>query len=363
MIRMIRSSVERFFGGGSASTSVPAMDGPLQPNTLLDTAPLLASVDGLDNLIVRDGTLLASSGQALLQITETGVSELERFAAPISCLAVGPQGRFAIGVEGQGVVIRQAGQERRVEALGGVPFLCPTAAIFLPDGALVVTSGSKALLPSEWKRDLMSHGKTGSLWRIDSDGAQTCLADRLAWPCGLVQAGDGALWVSEAWRHRVLRLEGTLKPVLDDLPGYPGRLVPAEGGGAFLTLFAPRNQLIELVLREPGYRARMMAELDPDHWVAPALASRDLIREPLMMGGVRTMGILKPWAPTKSYGLVVRLDASAQPVASWHSRADGKRHGVTSMAEQGGKLVVGSKGAGEAVIVDPMPAIRWEQAV
>ncbi|MCB1395509.1 MAG: hypothetical protein KDJ98_05930 [Rhodobacteraceae bacterium] len=360
MIAMIRDRVERFFGGGSASTSVPAMDGPLQPNTLLDAAPVLARAEGLDNLTVIDGVLHASAGADLLRIGAEGPQVIESFSAPITCLAAA-SGRLAIGLEGHGVLIRQNGSETRVETLGGAPFLCPTAALFLGDGALVVASGARDLPPSEWKRDLMSHGHSGSVWRIAADGAQTRLADRLAWPCGLAETPDGTLWVSEAWRHRVLRIGAG--PVLDDLPGYPGRLIPAQGGGYFLALFAPRNQMIEFVLREKGFRTKMMAELDPDHWVAPALASRDLIREPLLGGGVRQMGILKPWAPSKSYGLVIRLDAAGQPIASWHSRADGKRHGVTSLAEQDGRLVVGAQGAGEAVTVDPMPAIRWEQAV
>ena len=45
------------------------------------------------------------------------------------------------------------------------------------------------------------------------------------------------------------------------------------------------------------------------------------------------MGIHKPWSPSRSYGLVVKLDAQLRPVASFHSRANGRRHGVTAVAE------------------------------
>ena len=38
--------------------------------------------------------------------------------------------------------------------------------------------------------------------------------------------------------------------VLSDLPAYPGRIAPARDGGFWLALFAPRNQLVEFVLRE-----------------------------------------------------------------------------------------------------------------
>ena len=44
-------------------------------------------------------------------------------------------------------------------------------------------------------------------------------------------------------------------------------------GGAWLTLFAPRNRLIEFVLEEESYRADMMREVPRDCWIAPSLSS------------------------------------------------------------------------------------------
>ena len=37
-----------------------------------------------------------------------------------------------------------------------------------------------------------------------------------------------------------------------------------------------------------------------------------------------TMGVLKPWAPPRSYGLVIRLAAACIPLFSLHSRVDGR---------------------------------------
>jgi hypothetical protein len=71
---------------------------------------------------------------------------------------------------------------------------------------------------------------------------------------------------------------------------------------------------------------------------------------------VRQMGVLKPWAPARSYGLVIRLDVSFQPVASFHSRADGVRHGVTSSVECDDKLIVACKGGDEIVMLRTEPA-------
>jgi len=133
------------------------------------------------------------------------------------------------------------------------------------------------------------------------------------------------------------------------LPGYPARLTRARAGGYWLAVFAPRNQLIEFVLRETGFKNEMMAQVDPKYWIAPALSSGRDFFEPMQQGGVRQMGILKPWAPARSYGLVVRLNASFEPQYSLHSRVGGMHHGITAVAEFNDALLVLSKGAGRVL--------------
>jgi hypothetical protein len=64
------------------------------------------------------------------------------------------------------------------------------------------------------------------------------------------------------------------------------------------------------------------------------------------------MGILKPWAPTRSYGLIVALNDDHTPVESFHSRTGGKRHGLTSVAELGARLIVASKGGDEILAIE-----------
>ena len=139
---------------------------------------------------------------------------------------------------------------------------------------------------------------------------------------------------------------------LSDIAGYLGRLIPAAGGGAWLTVFAPRSQLVEFVLREDDYRKDMMAEIPEPLWIAPSLSAPQTFLEPLQGGGLKHLGIVKPWAPTRSYGLVLRLDQAFQPVFSMHSRADGRRHGITSCLEADGRLLATSKG-GDLIVSLP----------
>ena len=140
--------------------------------------------------------------------------------------------------------------------------------------------------------------------------------------------------------------------VLGDLPAYPARLSRASEGGFWVALFAPRNQLVEFILQEDDYRQAMMAEVEPDAWVAPTLGSSRANDSPLQAGAVRQMGILKPWAPSLSCGLVLSCDPAMTPRRSWHSRTDGTRHGVTSACDHAGALFVAARGADTLVRVE-----------
>lgn len=164
----------------------------------------------------------------------------------------------------------------------------------------------------------------------------------------------GGLACSESWRHRIVDLsaKAARRPLLADLPAYPARLAPADRGDWWLAAFAPRSQMVEFMLREDRARRQMVATIDPDHWMAPRYASGRSFKEPLQGGGIKHLGILKPWAPTQSYGLVIRLDAAMQPLESFHSRADGTIHGITSCVELGDRLYAGSKGADCVVALD-----------
>jgi hypothetical protein len=90
----------------------------------------------------------------------------------------------------------------------------------------------------------------------------------------------------------------------------------------------------------------MMREISPDLWVAPTLRAGRTPQEPTQQGGVTQLGVLKPRSPTRSYGLVARLDHAYRPLASFHSRAPGHRHGVTSCLAWEGQVLLAVKGDG-----------------
>ena len=351
MIGWVGKQLDAFRGRGESAATVPPMDGALRPNTLLDAAPLVLHVERPDNLAVNAGAVLFSSGTGVLQLSGQTASLLHRFDSEVTCLAVGPDGSIAAGLADGSIRILQNFREIALMALpGGQGIGCWTAMVFRNATTLIACQGSAANSAHDWKHDLMQRGRSGAVWEVSIPSAgfrQLC--NGLAFPYGVVALGEDLI-VTEAWRHRLIQLsKAGAKPLLSDLPGYPSRIVAAAGRGYWLTIFAPRSPLIEFVLRERGYCERMLQEIEPDYWLAPSLAPPRSFLEPMQGGALRMHSILKPWAPTRSYGLMIRLDDNFRPVASYHSRTDGARHGVTSCLDVGGRLLVASKG-GDAIV-------------
>lgn len=350
MIGLLSRTFDNLLGRGEAAVTVPPLDGALRPNRLLDQAPSRVPLPGVDCLAVQNGALVAAAGSGVHAPLPDGSWMVRKtYGSTVVCLAaVGADG-LAVALD-SGYVLIEGGpfDGRRYRADPAVR--CITA-IAATEDALYLANGSATNGADEWQRDLLEQNASGSLWRIDLDsGAATRIADGLAWPAGIAPDPSGIV-VSEAWRHRLVRLDPKGRAdrvVLADLPGYPGRLSPAADGW-WLSLFAPRSQLVEFVLREPAYRRRMMAEVPQPFWVAPKLRSGSSYYEPLQGGGVKHLGLLKPWAPTMSFGLCARLDASFQPRVSLQSRADGAAHGVTSVIEHGGEVIVAARGDGVVV--------------
>lgn len=333
--------------------SVPPMDGVLKPNNRLETAERVLMLPEIDNLAVAAGVLYCSSGSKLYRVDleRKSAAPVRSFEAAITSLAASPLGALMVAVEGHGAVYRDPGDNWRRLALESPYLSCISACAFLDEAEVVLAVGSLDHPMAEWKRDLMSHGRSGAVIVHEiATGSTDLVAKGLAFPYGIAAGPDGSLLVCESWRHRVvsLRRGATAAPVplLPDLPGYPARLSPLSDGGFSLSLFAPRRQLTELVLREDDYRREMMATIPPDVWIGPALSAEGDHAQPLQAGSVRQMGVMKPWAPSRSYGLVVRLGRDLAPTESYHSRADGIMHGITSTAELDGHLYAASRGSG-----------------
>lgn len=359
MLKSLIRARDKFLGIGEADTSIPILDGALKPNNLLESAQVFLEHPDLDDLCVdASGHLHVSSGNAILRVS---------LAAQIDVVAQLPEAVQALAAFGDGIV---AATRSHLHFLGGrlngkvvgvadgIAATCINALQQTPAGTLLISNGSQTTGCAEWSKDLLNRGRSGRLIEyFPETGEFKVRRQNLAYCYGVCADADRVLF-SESWAHRVGTLEGGPScSGLQELPGYPSRMVPASGGGFWLTLFAPRSQLLEFVLREDAYRQEMMATIDPRYWVAPAYSSGQDFLEPLQFGGVRQMGILKPWAPARSYGLVVLLGPDLLPRHSIHSRVGGRHHGITAAVEFNNALWVLSKGS-SSVLRLPLASIQ-----
>jgi len=348
MIGAIRDFADRFIGRGDAAIAVPSFDGALKPNQKLEDAEVLLECVAPEDLATDGRAIYLADGPKLLRLDGGAARQLSVFEEPISALASLPGGGLAVALAGREVRIfpEPSAAKPRASLTSGlcaVNALAPT-----PDGMLIATDGSMTRGVGEWAWDLMERGSSGRVLMLDpATGSSKALANGLSYAFGCCATGGGAL-VSESWRHRVVevRRDGSTKIALAHLPVYPSRLSPATPDGYWLTAFTARSLLVEFVLREPAFRKRMMAEVEPRYWIVPRLRSGDSFKEPMQGAHIKTMGVVKPWAPPRSYGLVIRLAADGAPLYSLHSRVDGANHGVVSAIEVNGDLIMIAKGPG-----------------
>jgi len=362
MIGGLREFADRLLGRGEATITVPSFDGALKPNQILENAETVAQLDTPEDLATDGKALYIADGPAIRRVDGANAAELRRFDGAITAFCCLPDGGVAVALDGREVQVfaspSAATPRSRFSdpAMNAVNALSPG-----PKGTLIATNGSSARPYRQWSHDLMERGRSGRVLVLDiAAGNVRTVAARTQFAFGACASGDHILF-SESWRHRLVAImpDGRQKAVLDNLPVYPSRLSPAASGGFWLTAFVARTQLVEFVLRENAYRRRMMAEIDPEYWIAPKLKSGQSFLEPMQGAHLKTMGVVKPWAPPRSYGLVIRLNEDAVPLYALHSRVDGINHGIVSAVEFDEALYALAKGPGRLLRV-PLAMIEKE---
>lgn len=360
---LLDTAKEFLFPGRFVQRSITPLDAGLTPNDRLEElrASFTESLaDPEDVLLGLDGDVLATNEDELVAFTRAGERRLvARFTGSAGPLAAESTGSVLVGVTGVGVVRVDPHSAKTQPLCGeadGVPLRCPTDLTVASDGTIFCTDGSTAHQGDDWVHDLMQQQSLGRLVSIDPDtGRASTLRTGLGYASGVTLSQDESrIVLCEAWRHRVTSLPrkgaGADEVLRDNLPGYPGRISTAPDGTYWLAVFALRTQLVDFVLTQRDYVTEMMRTIDPDYWIRPALRSLDSGLEPLQGGQIRKLGVIKPWAPPRSYGLAVRLDVNGDPLESLHSRGGGTRHGVTSVHQVGDELAVCVRGGRQVLV-------------
>jgi hypothetical protein len=362
VIPALKAFADRWLGRGDATITVPSFDGALKPNQILEKAETIGQFDAPEDLAFDGQALYIADGAAVRRLDGTATTEIRRFDRAITALCCLPNGGLAVALDGREVQVFATPSASKAAETFSDPSMNAINALSPGRGkTLIATDGSTARPYGQWVHDLMERGRSGRVLVLDvASGRVRTIASGLRYTLGACNAGD-AFFISESWRHRLIAVtsDGSQRVVLDNLPVYPSRLSPAPSGGFWLTAFAARTQLVEFVLRENGYRRRMMTEIDPEYWIAPKLKSGQSFLEPMQGAHIKTMGVVKPWAPPRSYGLVIRLSASGVPLYALHSRVDGVNHGVVAAVEMDGALFAIAKGPGRLLRL-PLKMIEGE---
>jgi sugar lactone lactonase YvrE len=355
--------LEQIFFKDRDPHAIPSMDGAFSPNDRLDsTTPVGEPLIGADAAAVApDGAVCVSAGNKIWRLGGDRYRDRTVFAefdSNVGALAYDADG-LLVACTARGIAkLDRAGRVTNLLAEAeGQPLHCLTAVAVAPDGAIFVCDGSTRHGAEDWCVDLMEGNQLGRI--IDCgpalDDARVLLRN-LNYPAGLAIA-DGQLWFTESFTHRLSRAPivrrgavGAPQIVIRNMPGYPSRLTAVSSTGFWLSLFAVRTHLVEFVLREDEFRREMMLTIPRHYWVAPALASGSDCLEPLQVGALRALGVEKPWAPPRSYGLAARLDAHGDVVESLHSRVGGRYHGITAAVETAQGVVLVSKGSGRVLL-------------
>ncbi len=349
MLRTIRAILNR----NKDPHSIPVMDGNLSPDDALDRCVEVSGFDAPPDDMAFDaaGVLHVSTGKKVLRQSAGagGWEEIASLPGNAGGLAFHPDGRLLVCVAGEGLAMMSGDRTDWLRQAGGEALGCLTSVAVATDGTVFLTQGSGRNRPDDWVVDLMQRNATGLLIRHDpkADKAEI-IARNLAYPAGVaVTPDDRHVLYSESWAHTLTlcdRQGKARRKVVRNFPGYPCRLVPDGEGGYWVCLFAARTHLVELVLSDTEFRTAMMAEIDPAYWIAPSLCATGSYKEPLQGGGIKKLGLVKAWAPPRSYGLVVRINSEGDIMESLHSRVGGTCHGVTAACLHGEGLFVLSKG-------------------
>ena len=347
----LRKAVDRWLGRGEASITTPPMDGAFRPNDLLDSASTILETPEPDCLAVTSRGLVVSSERSLLQRRQAG-----RRAARFLRRRDQRPGRIA----GR----RRGGRpDRRPDRLRRRPARRKDDR-GQPGGDVHHRARARARRRAA-RRQWLGDERAGRLEaRPDGEkrlGVGVAARTRqrrvasnwranLAYPYGLLEEAEfdrrfGKL--AQRADANLARRDGRNEPVLENLPAYPSRLSRGADNAIWLALFAPRSQLVEFVLSEDRYRRRMierdrrrslgraMPSLGPLAAGADAAGRRQaarraeaLVAQPILWSG-RRVSIMR-----------------YRPIASLHSRANGRRHGVTSCLAIDGRLFFSAKGDG-----------------
>ena len=275
----------------------PGYTGPFAVNNKLanlKTIPLGAE-EGPEHLVVaRDGKLYATvasgailrmnpdgSGQEVVANTGGRVLGFDFDAAGNLVAADAFKGLLSISPDKKVTVL--------ADKAGGSPILYANAVVVARNGKVYCSDASTRFGARDWGGtfeasilDILEQSATGRVIEYDpATQATRVVAKGLSFANGVALSQDErSLFVAETGKYRIWKLPvdareqdiaqpGTgLKPLFDNLPGYPDNLMRGLDGKIWVGLVKPRNPTIDGMARKPFMR-KLTLRLPRALWPIP----------------------------------------------------------------------------------------------
>ncbi|RMI30203.1 SMP-30/gluconolactonase/LRE family protein [Nocardia stercoris] len=133
------------------------------------------------------------------------------------------------------------------------------------DGTIYFTTSSRRWPLDRYLGDVIEHSGTGRLLRRTPDGTVDILVEGLQFANGVAFTPDRqSLIFAETAAYRLSRYRlhgpgaGTHEIVRDNLPGFPDNIALGSDGLIWVTLFAPRDRLLDTLLPLPGVLRKLL---------------------------------------------------------------------------------------------------------
>lgn len=146
-----------------------------------------------------------------------------------------------------------------------------------PDGRIFFSEATVRFEMHEWQIDSVEGRGNGRIICYDPRTGKTRTVVRnLVFPNGICVAWDGqSILFAESWAGRISRYwfdgpkKGKVERVISSLPGYPDNINLSSDGNYWIALMGTRSPALDLAMRRPSFRKRMVNRLPQDEWVAP----------------------------------------------------------------------------------------------
>jgi sugar lactone lactonase YvrE len=147
-----------------------------------------------------------------------------------------------------------------VDQVGAHPMLVCNNAAVAADGTIWFSDSSTRYRLDRWKDDVVQGTASGRLLRRDPDGSVEVVTADLAFANGVALAQDESfVVVAESGRGTLVRWwisgekAGTRDFFVERLDGYPDNISRGSDGLIWVALPGPRDPVVELVKRAPGF--------------------------------------------------------------------------------------------------------------